>query len=822
MKSASATLNSLVRFARRLHPAWYVCSGLLALVLLAVLVPYFLLRGSLPLVAGTLRVDTLSAPATIERDALGTPVIRARSRQDLAYATGFAHAQDRFFQMDLMRRSAAGELSALLGPTVLEADRKLRLHGFKDVAQRVLDASAPEHRGLLDAYAAGVNAGLHALRVRPWEYLLLRAEPKPWTAQDSILAGFSMYLSLHDPSGKEELAREHLRSHLPEELFAFLHPVGTEWDAPIAGGTWRTPAIPGPDVIDLRGRRSEQNGVTRDKTARAQFGSGTAFIGIDRFDVDQMPGSNAWAVAAEHTREGVSLLANDMHLGLRLPNVWYHARLIVDGDEERDLVGLTLPGLPALIAGSNGRVAWGFTNSYGDWVDLVIVERDANDPDRYVTPEGTEPFEHRRERIEINDGSSEELEILLTRWGPIVRGEPDGRLLALAWTAHRPEATNLQMLEFERARSVEELFDLANRAGGPVQNILAADATSIGWSLMGQLPIRKGYDSTVPSSWAAADTGWIGWRPASEYPRAVNPPGGKLWSANNRMIDAQLWFELVGEGRYDHGARASQIRDVLRTLPQASVEDLAQLQLDDRALFLARWRDLLLELSEGSAAGRDSSFEEALAHVREWSGRAAADDVGYRIVRAFRNQVRSDVFDMLTSAARANASDIEIIPSPQFEGPLWALVTERPHHLLTSEYDGWEALLRASLDAVLQKLIADCGQIASCTWGRENTLSMRHPLSAAIPFVSSWLDMPKVPLNGDSAMPRVQAPSFGASERLVIAPGHEERSVVQLPGGPVGHPLSPFYGAGHDEWVEGKARPLLPGQPEHVLRLEPR
>ncbi len=825
-KAVSTTSGKLARLRPKLRIVAYVGAGSLVLVLLAALLAYISIRRSLPSIEGSLQVEALSAPATIERDAFGAPVIRAQSRQDLAYATGFAHAQDRFFQMDLMRRSAAGELAALLGPTLVDADRKLRLHRLRHVAEQVLKTCTTTHRDLLEAYAAGVNAGLEALRVRPWEYLVLRVEPKKWRAQDSILAGLSMYLSLHDPSGTSELAREQLRASMPAELFAFLHPVGTEWDAPIAGGPWRTPPIPGPEIIDLRALPNEQRTAARmvDKPpARSKSTAHPPWL--SEAGDDLMAGSNAWVVAAEHTRDGVALLANDMHLGLRLPNVWYHARLIVEssGEIRRDLIGLTLPGLPALIAGSNRTVAWGFTNSYGDWVDLVVVERDLRDPDRYVTPEGSEPFAVLRERIEINDAPAEEIEVRLTRWGPIVREEADGRMLALAWTAHRPEATNLNMFDFESARSVEELFDFANRAGGPVQNVLAVDsAANIGWSIMGQLQIRKGYDGTVPSSWSVADRGWAGWRTPAEYPRAVNPPGGKLWSANNRMIDAQLWFELVGEGRYDLGARASQIRDSLRMLSRASPNDLAELQFDDRALFLARWRDLLLDLLNETSAEQDPRYVHAKERVSEWAGRASADDVGYRIVRAFRNQVRSDVFAMLTSQARMNDTAIELTPSPQFEGPLWALVTERPLHLLSTNYPSWSSALLASFDSVIQKLAHECGEIRACTWGSENTLSMRHPLSAALPLVSSWIDMPEVPLGGDAAMPRVQGRSFGASERLVIAPGREESSLIQLPGGPVNHPLSPFYGAGHQEWVQGKSRPLLPGKPEHVLRLEPR
>ena len=799
----------------------YFAAGLAALILLAAAAVYLTLRGSLPRLEGELALSTIGAPVSIERDAFGAPTIRARSRVDLAFATGFVHAQDRFFQMDLMRRSAAGELAALLGPSLVEADRALRVHRFASTAMEIVARAEPQQRGLLEAYAAGVNAGLETLNVRPWEYLILRVEPQPWEPRDSVLAAFSMYLSLHESTGAGELAREHLRGALAPELFAFMHPVGTEWDAPIEGGPWRTPPIPGPDVVNLR----DANASAKRAPARASgYSPQSTVYGLAPTREDA-PGSNAWAVAGEHTHDGVPMLANDMHLGLRLPNVWYHARLIVEQsrNEDRDLVGVTLPGLPFLIAGSNGHVAWGYTNSYGDWTDLVIVDVDEHDPTRYLTPDGAEPFEHHREQIVVNGGAAQTFEMRTTRWGPVVREETNGRVLALAWTAHRPEATNLEMAGFETAVSIEALFESANRVGAPVQNIVAVDAASnIGWSLMGQLPLRGQYDASVPSSWRASGSGWLGWRVPNEYPRVINPEGGRLWTANNRMIDAQRWFDLLGEGRYDMGARAGQIRDALRSLSEATERDFAALQIDDRALFLARWRDLLLELLEDSQARENARYRELRRHVQDWSGRAAADDVGYRLVRAFRNQVRSDVYDMLTEGTRAADIGVELVPSPQFEGPLWALVTERPLHLLSRDYEDWPELLLGSLDTMLMEASSACDELSRCTWGRENLLSMRHPLSSAIPFVARWLDMPSVPMDGDAAMPRVQGPSFGASERLVVSPGLEAQGLIQLPGGPVNHPLSPFYGAGHEDWVRGEPRALLPGEAKHVVTLAPR
>jgi penicillin G amidase len=792
---------------------------------------YIAVRRSLPIIQGELSSPGLSAAASIERDALGVPAIRGSTRNDVAFASGIAHAQDRFFQMDLLRRSAAGELSALLGGSLISVDESLRRHRFRAVAEEVFRNASEAERDLLLAYTAGVNIGLDSLRSRPWEYLLLRSQPQRWQPQDSVLVGLAMYLSLNDASGRQEIERARLKQSLPPELFAFLHPIGTEWDAPIVGRAWRTPDIPGADVFDLRKEADRGSAIGDGQSAESRLAADRsqrlAFDPFGAHRAEDMPGSNSWAVAGTHAQEGAALLANDMHLGLQLPNVWYQARLLVESESEerRDLAGVMLPGLPLIIVGSNSHVAWGYTNSYGDWTDLITIEVDPADASRYLTPDGSESFGVQREEIEVLRAQSVSFEYRTTRWGPVTDETFDGKPLVLAWTAHHSRATNLGMFAFERARSIEALLAAANRAGAPVQNVLAVDTSGrIGWSLMGQVPIRGNHDATVPSSWRDASAGWKGWRDSLEYPRVLDPPAGRLWTANTRVIDAQTWIDFLGEGGYDLGARAAQIRDTLLTDATATPQEMAALQIDDRALFLNRWRDLLLELTDGQAdsASAGSALAEAKNLVQRWSGRAAAKDPGYRIVRAFRNEVRAEIFSWLTSTAQVRDSSIAFAPSPQFEGPLWALVTQKPEHLLHPKFASWESALLDSLQRALTQLNEECEVLSECTWGAANRLSMRHPLSRAVPLISRWADMPQTPMSGDVAMPRVQAPSFGASQRLVISPGREERALFQMPGGPVSHPLSPFYAAGHERWLKGEPRPLHPGEAQFVLRLTPR
>jgi penicillin G amidase len=634
----------------------------------------------------------------------------------------------------------------------------------------------------------------------------------PWRVEDSVLVAFSMYLNLNDSSGAGELARARLREVLPPQLFDFLHPLGTEWDAPIVGGKWQVAPIPGAEIFDLRS-------ATEARSAALNIPPSPGML-----DDESFVGSNSWAVAGTHAEGNRALLANDMHLALRLPHIWYRARLIVEPGSEapRDLVGVTLPGLPMLIAGSNGHIAWGYTNSYGDWSDIVIVEPDPQHGERYLVEGGSEPFQNRDEVLKVRGGEPSTLVVQSTRWGPVVDHDEAGRPLVLAWTAHDPRATNLHMLDFETATNVDEALRVANRAGGPVQNVLVADAAGhIGWSLMGQVPVRASYDSTLPHSWREPGGGWTGWRTPEQYPRVVDPGSGRLWTANARTIDVDTWLAFLGDGGYDLGARAAQIRDGLLALQTATTKDMLAIQLDDRALFLMRWRDLFLDLLDDAAVASHPLRAQARQLIEHWSAHAAVDDAGYRIVRAARLQVRKDVFESLTATARQRFPGTKFAPSAQFEGPLWRLVTQRPMHMLDPHYGSWKAALLGSLDRALDSLQKECKELSHCTWGEANVLHMRHPLSPALSLAGRWLDMPAQPLPGDAQMPRVQGEAFGASQRLVVSPGHEAQGSLQMPGGPVDHPLSPFYGAGHADWVRGNPTPLLPGAAKHTLTLRP-
>ncbi len=778
-----------------------------ALVLVLLGGGYAYLRASLPVLDGTIAVTGLSAAVRIERDEQQVATIRGASREDVARATGFLHAQERFFQMDLMRRAAAGELAALIGPAAVAADRGYRMHRLRHVAQQVLAQASAEQQGLLRSYAEGVNAGLQHLGARPFEYVLLRARPEPWRAEDSVLVLLAMYLDLQDENNLREARLERLRDLLPSAVVEFMNPPGTAWDAPLDGSRVSTPSIPGPEVIDVR---------------RVLAGAAARTAWSEDWHEARAVGSNSWAVSGERSADGQAWIANDMHLGLGVPAIWYRARLVwTEAGQERAVIGVTLPGTPAVIAGSNGAVAWGFTNSYGDWADWVVVERDAEAPERYRTADGVRRLEEVTEIIKVKGAEPMELRIRQTIWGPILREDAKGRPLALRWVAHLPEATNLNLLELERASTLEQALDTANRAGVPVQNFLAADrAGRIGWTWVGRIPRRYGYDPGRAASWTEPGAGWQGWLAPEDYPRIVDPAEGILWTANNRVVGGEA-LELVGDGGYALGARARQIRDGLRAMPAPTAEDLLALQLDDRAVFLGRWRELLLGVLSAETVSADPGRTALRQAVMDWQGRASVDAVAYRLVRAYRSFLVQTVVQALTAPARAREPDLKLPELPQIEGAVWALLEAQPEHLLPPDHAGWPELLLVTADQVIERFWDEEAGFAAAAWGERNRLRMAHPLADALPLLGRWLNMPPQPLPGDIHMPRVQSPTHGASERLVVAPGAEARSLFHMPGGQSGHPLSKAYAAGHEDWVEGRPTPLLPGDPVHELVLEP-
>lgn len=762
------------------------------------------LRGSIPPLGGEASCAGLGAEVTIERDAWGVPVIRAGSFEDAIRAQGFLHAQERFFQMDLARRLAAGRLAEILGPSMLGNDRLHRRYRFGNVADAVVDRIPDAHRAVLEVYAEGVAAGLAALPAPPPEYALLGVAPEAWAPRDTVLVMLAMFEMLNW-GAEVELRTGVAAEALDPELLDFLGTMRGRFEVPLlppgAAESERAAGpvpIPGPEVVDLR---------RRDAAAPAGLVEPAALA----------IGSNNWAVAGTRTADGRAIVANDPHLQLSAPGVWYRAQLEW-GD--RRLAGLSFPGAPGITIGSNGRVAWGFTNTTADFQDLVVVERAPDDPMSYRVPEGgTEPFGFVTESIAVKGAAPVAMTLQTTRWGVVTGEDHHQRPVVLKWTALDPESVDLGLFDLVDATTLEEAIDAAQRWRGPSQNCLVADDTGrIGWTVTGWLPRRVGFDGSIPASWAEPGVGWEGQLEAARRPTLLDPPDGLLYTANNRTV-ALRWARLLGRG-WDLGARAQRIGELLRGHEGAFDEgDLLAIQLDVRLEVLDFYRDLALEATESAAAGTVRARARGI--VLAWDGTASVDQPAVRLLDAYRHALQDVVIGPLVEPCRALDPGFTM-RGVVFEEPARRILETRPDHLLPPGRDGWSSMLADVLESVAGSLVQRTPERGlDVPWGDANRARIAHPLTMAAPQFASMLGMPDDPLAGHVLAVRVATPRFGASARMVVSPGAEDRGILHVPAGQSGHPLSLHFRSSHASWLAGEPTPFLAAAPTSRLVLKP-
>jgi penicillin G amidase len=776
-----------------LRRAGQVFACLLLLLLLVAGWVAWRLHASLPRLDGTLEISGLAAPVTVERDALGIPTLVAANLDDAVRAQGFVHAQDRFFQMDLTRRAAAGELAALFGARAVDADKKLRAAQRRHAAAGLLASSSDAVRRRVEIYTEGVNAGLAALGAPPPEYVLLRARPQPWRPEDTYLALLSFYdvLSFNH---RMERPLGVMAATLPAALFDFLTPSTSRWDAPLVetdDGGYQPAPVPGPEVLDLRG---------------------AAPVSIERDIVRPTGlalGSNNWAVSGAHTDDGRSILANDPHLGLRVPHVWHRIRLDVAG---RQVSGVGAPGLPGVVIGSNGDLAWGATNSFADQTDLVVVEVDPDDPTRYRTPEGWEPFDAHDETIEVHGGAPQALTVRWTRWGPVEDEDWLGRPLVVRSTVHEPGGLDFALFDLWQATTIEEAVAIIDRWRGPSQNWLLADAGGrIAWVVNGPIPRRQGFDGKVPVSWAGGDVSWVGERAG---PRLIDPPSGLLYTANGRTVPqdpdplTHVWM---------HSGRVNRISARLARETVWDEAELRAIQLDVRSAYNDFAVDVIAEAVP--ADDPDPTLRRMRELAQSWDGTAGLDEAGFVVVAEVTDALLDGVLEPLLAPAAA-ADERFVFDWALADEPVRRLLEERPQHLVPPPYATWPEFLRAVVESVASDLASRPGGVER-TWAETRTVEIRHPLGG-LPLIGREFNMPPTPLPGWAGTVRAQTKRYGASMRMVVSPGREERGLLHMPTGESGHFLSPHYADQQEAWVEGLPTPFLPGAPVDTLTLLPR
>ncbi|MCB2092357.1 MAG: penicillin acylase family protein [Alphaproteobacteria bacterium] len=758
---------------------------------------YMGFRASLPQLDGRVQSSELRSSVKLERDYRGYATLTADYRNDLSYSTGYLHGQERFFQMDLSRRLAAGELSELFGGIAIKTDMANRLHRFRNRAVEAINALPKDHKELLEKYVAGVNAGLNDLGSKPFEYWLLGVSPKPWSVEDSFLVIYSMFFTLQDSGGGFEWQNHLIKQSLDPALSAFLLPDRTKWDAPIQQ-----------DEKPLINTSIPPSSVLPD-------------IQLVKLvsDDDPMPGSNNWAVSGDITRSGAAMLSNDMHLSIRAPSIWYKLRLKLNNGS-LDVTGVSLPGTPAIVVGSNGSVAWGFTNSNIDTSDIIKLKLNPQNENQYLTADGYKDFEIYNETINEKGGAPIKFSVKETIWGPVMDLQ-EGETYVFRWVAHVTGAVNMGLLNMENVKSVQEAQSYAGAMGIPAQNAILADKDgNIGWTIFGMLPRRGDGDYSDIMDWSTGDKDWSGWYSSEEFPKVFDPDNHRLWTANGRVASGTD-LEKLGSNRYDLGARAQQIRDDLFALDKDVVEeDLYNIMLDNRAVLLSRWQQQLLTVLKNSG---DSAFEQYIREIENWGGKADKNSVGFRLVRDYRRQVYETLMGSITAPCVDFNEKCNYDNATRYwERPLWQLVTEMPDGWLPAGFDNWQFFFEKQAFDAWKPVIVGDEKLEHYTWGEQNRANIKHPLSAAVPLLGLMTDMPMDQQSGDTEnMPHISGQFKGQSERIVVSPGFEERAIMNLPAGQSGHPLSPYYGAGHEDWVKGNPTPFLPQETKWTLEFMP-
>ena len=748
-------------------------------------------------------VAGLGHEVRINLDGRAVPTIEATDPLDVHAGLGWMHGRERFFQMDIARRSAAGELAALVGPALVGMDRDPAMSRRREIAGRIARSLPASERSLLAAYVRGVNAGLASLEEKPVEYRLLNATPKAWCAEDSMLVVLSMFDQLQR-SGDQEPAVFELRNRVEPEISEWMLSVPGRWDALLIPSRTAesTPAWP----LDLDRSRAEVDPSLRRRLASA----------LPR-PIEHQPGSNSFAVAGSRTRDGRAIVANDPHLAYFAPGIWYRAELRWPGV---DAIGLTLPGVPGLPVGSTDELAWGLTNTTGDFEDLVIVEIDPEDPSRYRVEDGYEAFDDQVVTIEVAGARNVELTSRFTRWGPVLESLPDGRPVALLRACDQPGAIDLGVVELLETRDLDTALDVAAAWGSPSQNVLLADRQGrIGWTLSGFIPDRRGYDGLSPVTHLDG-RGWFGSLPEQERPRLSDPSSGILFTANNRLVPLPA-ANRIGKVWAD-GGRAWRIRADLEAMETIGELDLLAIQLDETIQRFLPYRDLLIDSLESldrSIPGRDTT----LALVESWDGRASMNDTATPVVESFRRTLQSNVRVMLLQRFAPSSEPLDPGESP---GRLEAAGAIRSTTVLAA-LEGRdprvasEAEWRTILEEAAQAAIAIHVKDPETPWSERNRSRASHPLGQAHPLVGDRFDLPTVPQPGHWGAVRVQARNFGASARFIAAPGHLDDGILTTPGGQSGRPGTPHYEDLHSSWAAGAASPLSPGNPVESWVLVP-
>jgi penicillin G amidase len=712
---------------------------LIAIALVAaVSVFYWVFYRALPQTSGAIETG-VSQPVEVDRDRLGVPHIKARTLDDAWFVQGYTAAEDRMFQMDGLRRLAAGELSEIIGVAALQSDRESRRMRMRRIAEQIYTQMPAGDKEAAQAYARGVNAYLESHRGRSgMEFTLLGYDPRPWTVVDSLLCGLQMFRTLTSSWKTKLIKAQMLRDGEPEKV-SYLFPN--------RGGL---ALMPGGDAH---------------------------------------PGSNAWAISGTHSATGKPLLSNDMHLEFGIPGIWHMDHIQVSGMNQApgmNVSGVSLPGMPGIVSGHNDRIAWGLTNLGFEVQDLYLEKMDLR-TGQYAFKGKAEQARVERERIAIKGRRAEEMVIQVTRHGPVFQ-TANGAVMTLRWTAAEPDAVQNIFPELNRARNWEEFKHAISRFGGPGQNFVYADVDgNIGYHATGMLPIRRDFFGDVPVDGASGTNEWDGFIPFDELPQAYNPRNGFVVTANQNPFPPDYPYHVSGVFAAQY--RPRQILDMLRSSGnKLKPEDSLRIQKDVYSGFNRFLAQQLVVAYDHSRKAENPVFGEAVAMLRAWDGQMDQEHPEPLITTLVFQNLRKAIAER---ASPGNGSIYDVSVS--------YLVTER---ILRERPPGWfgdynELLLRCFADAMEEGQRLQGADPKRWKWGKYMYLVVTSPVGSRIPLVGHYFNIGPAPMSGSSTTVKQTTLRLGPSERMNASPGDWDASLLNLPIGESGHFASRHY---NDEW----------------------
>lgn len=760
---------------------------------------HLMTRRPLPQVKGTIELEALSGRVRVRRDRWGVPHIEAERREDLYYALGFCHGQDRLWQMDFYRRVVRGRVSEMAGPEGLPVDRLTLTLGIRRVAEAEAATLDPDLLAQLERFCAGVNAAAAEAKARPFEMKLLGLKWQPWTPVDILSLGKLLAFGL-STNWERELVRADMLRELGPELTARLDPTYPAGNPVVTQEAWSG------DGLSI---------VAQIDAVRAQLGLAA-----------EASGSNNWAVTGSRSTSGAPLVAGDPHLPPSMPGIWYEASLR-HGD--RFVRGASMPGMPGIYMGQNNDVAWTITNVMGDVQDLFVERVEG---ERYLFEDEWLPVRSEREQIPVKGRAAVELEVRSTHHGPIVNealGADEGEPLALRWaTLDEPTAFSgmFELLEIDSGP------DLVRRLEGhtsPASNMIWADRHgSIGYKLIGRLPRRRGGVADLPKPGWSGEHEWEGTIPYSELPEVENPESGYLITANNRIVGDEYPHHITSE--WLDGFRAKRIEERLAARELHDLESFEDIQTDVVSLPGLEAARRLGRLSPSGQRERS-----AIERLRSWDGELGPETIAGTIYQAFLLRLGREV-------ARAAIGDRDLCErwldradngftahstSPwRWHSHLMDLWEEADEGLIGRPWDG---LVLEALAGALDDLEERFGPDPEAwRWGRVHEMEFPHPLGDANPALRRFLNrrlkaggaqetVSQIAYDPNDPYRAVWAPSW----RMVADAADPDRSRWQMFTGQSGHPASPHYDDLQVDWLEGRTQPMCGEGPWQELELVP-